>query len=198
MLSAAPTTLIVERFDRATFGGSTMRTHQEDASQSIGVPSEKKYAGSGTANKTDPTLAKIVHVLERFANDPQQELLNRLRQVVVNVAMGNTDAHAKNYGILHPNAQTASLSPMYDLVPAQVINPATLEMGLRITGAKILDEAKTWGIGPRISVVVEEALQQLLVGSDLATDRFSDVNPAIIEFVKARVGHLLDTLREAE
>lgn len=206
LLDDAPPTLVIERFDRVVHEGVVTRSHQEDAAQAIGVPPEKKYASSGSANRSDPTLAAIAAVLERYAEDPRREQLNLLRQVVVNVAVGNTDAHAKNYGILHPNAQTVSLSPMYDVVPAQVINPANLEMGLRVagriridrvTGASLLDEAQTWGIGRRISgQVVEDALQGLNAGAQLATERFPDTDSAIVEFVRGRIRHLLDSLHE--
>jgi serine/threonine-protein kinase HipA len=208
VLDDAPATLVVERFDRLVGDGVVSRSHQEDAAQAIGVPPEKKYASSGSASRSDPTLAAIAAVLERYADDPRREQLNLLRQVVVNVAVGNTDAHAKNYGVLHPTAQTLALSPMYDVVPAQVINPANLEMGLRVagririgrvTGAAILDEAQTWGIGRRISgEVVEDALQRLSVGAQLATDRFPETDPAVLEFVLERIRHLLDTLRSTE
>ena len=203
-LDGAPPTLVVTRFDRQGVGVSTIRTHQEDGAQSLGVPPEKKYASSGSANRTDPTLLGLARVLERYSENPRQELLSLLRQVVVNVSVGNTDAHAKNYGVLHPSPQTVSLSPMYDVVPAQVITPATLEMGLRIagriridriTGAKILEEAETWGIRSRSGVgVVARALEDVETGIELANERFPDADPVVARFVKARVTHLKSTL----
>lgn len=39
--------LLVTRYDRARWDGGTLRLHQEDAAQALGVPSERKYAAEG-------------------------------------------------------------------------------------------------------------------------------------------------------
>ena len=155
-----PLTLAVERFDRDCAGLSMTRLHQEDAGQAMGIPTEHKYASSGSPSRSDPTLARLASLLDHYAVTPRLELRRLVEQLTVNVALGNTDAHAKNYGLLHPSAASVSLSPMYDVVPATVVNPGQLEMGLRVdqtlrldrvTGAKLIAEAGSWGIGPRVA-----------------------------------------------
>ena len=42
--------------------------------------------------------------------------------------------------------------------------------------------------------VLEDALHRLNEGTEIATDRFQNTDPAIPEFVKARTGYLLETL----
>lgn len=131
-LEEGPMTLAVERFDREGVWPPMTRQHQEDAGQAMGVPTEHKYASSGSASRSDPTLARLATLLDQHAVAPRLELQRLLEQLAVNIALGNTDAHAKNYGVLHPDAASVSLSPMYDVVPAAVVNPGQLEMGRRI------------------------------------------------------------------
>lgn len=89
-------------------------------------------------------------LLDHYSVVPRLELQRLIEQLTVNVTLGNTDAHAKNYGVMHPSDASVSLSPMYDVVPAAMVNPGQLEMGLRVdqtlrldrvTGAKLVGEA---------------------------------------------------------
>lgn len=200
-LAGAPKTLVVTRFDRTTVDGRPTRLHQEDGAQAMGIHPDKKYAGQ-PPSKSDPTLRKIAELFDRYADRPADERRRLLQQVVVNVAVGNTDAHAKNYGVLHPTEQTITLSPMYDVTPAIVINPATADMGMRVgetlvidrvTSDKIVDEAMSWGM-PRAEAVAvtESALVDLRAGILAATERFPATSTAVVDAVTANVERLLD------
>ncbi len=167
----------------------------------MGIHPDKKYAGQ-PPSKSDPTLRKIAELFDRYADRPADERRRLLQQVVVNVAVGNTDAHAKNYGVLHPTEQTITLSPMYDVTPAIVINPATADMGMRVgetlvidrvTSDKIVDEAMSWGM-PRAEAVAvtESALVDLRAGILAATERFPATSTAVVDAVAANVERLLD------
>lgn len=48
-----------------------------------------------------------------------------LRHLFVNTVLGNTDAHAKNYALLHGGDEVC-LAPLYDVVPALEITPNVL------------------------------------------------------------------------
>ncbi|QWT24084.1 HipA domain-containing protein [Subtercola sp. PAMC28395] len=202
-LDGAPLTLVVTRFDRIEVGGTLIRIHQEDAAQAMGIHPDRKYA-SRQASKSDPSLLKIAGLLERYSAAPRTDLHRLLQQVVVNVAVGNTDAHAKNYGIMHRTEVEISLSPMYDVVPAAVVNPATTEMGLRVGGTlladrvtttKIIDEARSWGMRENEARhEVEETLVALRAGTEYADERYPDTPPAISAWVSGRIGELLDQL----
>lgn len=95
-------------------------------------------------------------MLSRYAvGDGEGQLLRLFDQMVVNVALGNTDAHAKNYSLIHAAAQGVSLSPLYDVVPASEITPGVRHMGMRIANqieiakvgrAELLAEAEGWGL----------------------------------------------------
>ncbi|GAB3618010.1 type II toxin-antitoxin system HipA family toxin [Okibacterium endophyticum] len=205
-LEDAPATLVVERFDRKTIDGTLVRTHQEDGAQAMGIPPERKYAGSGTASRSDPTFQRIAALLDRYADNPRDELRRLVEQMTVNVAVGNTDAHAKNYGILHTDARTIGLSPMYDVVPATVVNPRMLEMSLRIdatlridriTGEKLIAEARSWGVGARPAErYVSETLARLRDAIPLVGERYPDAAPQLPDGTAARIERLLSTRRE--
>lgn len=199
-LPEAPVTIAVTRFDRARVDGTLVRVHQEDGAQAIGIPPERKYASSGPVSRSDPSLARLAALLERYAADPFAEQLRLLRQVVVNVAMGNTDAHAKNYGLLHRQPGQVSLTPMYDVVPALFLTPAMLEMGLRIDGVLRIDrvsrervarEARSWGLpAAAVQQEIDGTLAGLRTGIEAASERFPDGPPALRALVTRRVDAL--------
>ena len=178
----APETLVVERFDRRrTADGRLLRLHQEDCCQALGIQSERKYAAESTPKKSDPSFARIAQALLRYAADPATELEALFRQMVVNVALGNTDAHGKNYALIH-EGDVVRLSPLYDVVPALEIAPGALAMGMRIDGRiridriggeQLVDEGAQWGLGRRrASLLLADSLDRLVAGVERANDRY--------------------------
>lgn len=196
-IPGAPETIAVTRFDRTRDHGALVRLHQEDAAQAMGIPPERKYASSGRVSRSDPSLARLATLLDRYASDPFAEQQRLLQQVVVNVAMGNTDAHAKNYGLLHRQPGQVTLTPMYDIVPALFLNPAMLEMGLRIDGVlridrvsreRVANEALSWGLpSATVEQGIEDTLARLLAGVDAACARFPDGPSGLAAFVRRRI-----------
>ena len=102
--------LVIERYDRAT-DAPTGRVHQEDMCQALGIPRTQKYQEQGGA----ATLDRI-HMLVRSRTD-RASVEQLARMVVVAVAIGNVDLHAKNLALLHPFDAPATLAPAYDTVP---------------------------------------------------------------------------------
>ena len=103
----------------------------------------------------DPTYKAMADLLLMYAADPLGEQCELLRQMVINCALGNWDAHAKNTSFLFTENATVSVAPMYDVVPIAEIEPRTTVMSLRINGkldpilitrADIVAEAMSWGI----------------------------------------------------
>ena len=111
--------LIVTRFDRSPTGE---RHHFEEFNQLLGKPSEDKYDGDYT------DLAEFI------TTHPERCLrtdLDRLyRRILVCILTGNTDAHLKNFAMLHTDTGLR-LTPAYDLV-ASGLYPEyqTLALGL--------------------------------------------------------------------
>jgi serine/threonine-protein kinase HipA len=153
--------LSVTRFDRTVADdGSVIRAHQEDFCQVLGLAPEIKYA-SHPVNPRLPSYRRIAAALERRASDPPAELLRLLEQTTVNLAMGNTDAHAKNHSVFHAPAGDVSLTPIYDVAPTRAfIDQRHLALPVAgrfaiadITRDHLVRESVTWGIPERAATV---------------------------------------------
>lgn len=154
-IPGAPPTLVVERFDRIWQNGTLHRLHQEDCCQALGLSPYSKYASASSVKKSDPSLAGIARLLDKYANNPMKEKERLFAHMVTNLVVGNTDAHAKNYGFIHPDDYTIAMAPLYDVVPAREVTPNVQEMGMRIGGrivagrigrSQVLEEGQAWGI----------------------------------------------------
>ena len=92
--------LVVERYDRIVDpDGTVHRVHQEDFCQALGLP-EIEYeqdADQAGAHRACPTGL-------RRAISPA----TLLRALALNVALGNCDAHGKNFSLLHTQAGGAA------------------------------------------------------------------------------------------
>ena len=179
----APSTLIVERFDRVETEKGLVRLHQEDCAQALGVEPGRKYAATASPTKSDPTYRGIAELLSRYAVDSLEERKRLLRHLFVNVVLGNTDAHAKNYALLH-EGDTVRLAPLYDVVPALEITPHMLFMGLRIDSRIRIDrigrenveaEACSWGLPARVvGEALEKAAEDVRLGITIASELYPE------------------------
>ena len=188
-------TVVVTRYDRVESDGTIARRHQEDLCQLLGLSSNAKYALPGPKPRPDdPTLARLAGLLVRRAADPPVELVRLHEQTTVNMALGNADAHAKNHSVLHEDG-TAALSPLYDISPTMAFLPEQHTAALRIDGKARMDgitrghlvrEAVGWGIPPALAQrTVEETLERLRAGMDVADSRYPDL-PADVRSQVAR------------
>ena len=172
--------LAVKRYDRqdAPAGGIPVRVHQEDGCQATATPPGRKYEDQG-----GPALRDLAEVIRNFG-DPR-DVTSLLRRTTFNLAVGNADAHAKNFSILHePGIPAIGLAPLYDVLSTIALEltdragqpmQADTHLGQRVggqadirkvTAADLIDEAATWGIRPRAaSAVVAETLDQVLAAT---------------------------------
>ena len=192
----APLTLFVERFDRS----GSARIHQEDCCQALGLPPSRKYASTKEPRGDDPTYQKIADLLMRYAEDPGEEKAELLRQMTVNLALGNTDAHAKNYALLYKKECSPSLSPMYDVLPAQEIEPKAEVLSMRIGGkiratavtrGDLLREAESWNPTFDPAVVIDAALVGLAHGVEDASKVYPAAGALFAASAKRRIESLL-------
>ena len=182
-LLEAPSTLVVERFDRVETERGLVRLHQEDCAQALGIEPGRKYAATATPTKSDPTYKGIAQLLSRYAADSLEERKRLLRHLFVNTVLGNTDAHAKNYALLH-GGDEVRLAPLYDVVPALEITPNVLFMGLRIDGRiridriereNIVAEARSWGLPARVvGEVLGKAAEDVRLGIAIASELYPE------------------------
>lgn len=162
--------IVVERFDRLrSEDGSVTRVHQEDICQALGYPPDQKYelAGRGRLGRGGgPEFCDIASLLDRYALSPLEELDKLTRAATFTALIGNSDAHGKNYALLHDGYGRVTLAPLYDTVPTILFPRLKDEAAMTIGGAVDLSavdtaairrEAKHW----RVSAdrMVDQALQ---------------------------------------
>jgi serine/threonine-protein kinase HipA len=111
MLGGKPC-IIVARYDRVrrTTGGMTVRLHQEDFCQALGRPPEHKYQQEG-----GPMVRECVALLREWSTTPVLDIRAFVDGLILNMLIGNADAHGKNYSMLYRGGERR-LAPLYDLV----------------------------------------------------------------------------------
>lgn len=110
--------VVVERFDRlATPDGGVRRLHQEDMCQAMGLWRSSKYESDG-----GPGLREVADVLAAAVDrrDLAAARSDVARSAAFNWVAAGTDAHAKNFALLHVGSRTA-LAPLYDLLSAALL-----------------------------------------------------------------------------
>lgn len=108
--AGARSAICVLRYDRHVGrSGALQRVHQEDFAQANSVPPGRKYErGTLPGPSLETLLATGRHLSPADA-------LALLDQLVFNVLVANTDAHAKNYSLLLPVNSGPRLAPLYDV-----------------------------------------------------------------------------------
>ena len=169
--------LAVKRYDRQDSAGGHMpvRVHQEDGCQATATPPGLRYEEQG-----GPALRDLASLLRDFG-DPR-DVTSLLRRTAFNMAVGNADAHAKNFSVLHnPDSPAIRLAPLYDVLSTIALEltdrtgqPMRADTQLaqrvggqadirKVTAASLIDEAAAWGIRRRAaSAVVTETLGRVL------------------------------------
>jgi serine/threonine-protein kinase HipA len=117
---------VVKRFDRVKRGRRLLKLPCEDMQQLLGGPD--KYAGSheelATALREHCTFAPL-------------ELQRLFEATLFNFAIGNGDAHRKNFSLLTDEQNTVALSPCYDVVSSRLALPAERdELALALNGKR--------------------------------------------------------------
>ncbi len=106
--------LLVERYDRSTDGSATLRLHQEDLCQALGLAPIFKYQV-----EMGPGAAQVCSLLRECSVRGGADVLAFVRAVLVNFLLGNSDAHGKNFALLHAE-DGPRLAPLYDIVSVAV------------------------------------------------------------------------------
>ncbi len=174
--------LVVERYDREVApDGTVQRIHQEDFCQAIGIPPEMTYEEDG-----GPSLSRIAGILATVASPDSLERL--LAAVVVNSLLGNGDAHAKNFSLLHERTGALRLSPLYDLLSTLHYGDDHLAMYVdgvhrtsRVTSDRILREATKWGMSAAVaSDVIGDLLSRAGDAITAARDEIPEIPDELV------------------
>lgn len=188
--------LVVKRFDRSVDArGRIFRIHQEDAGQALSLdPSDGRLKYQST--KSDPpSLAAIAEVLRTHGVDPVRDFSRLLAMTAICIAIGNTDAHARNHGFIH-EAGGVSLAPLYDAAPTSQFVP-TRKVALwvdnqmmlaEITPHHLMREAVRWGFPQAVAEkTVKHILDVLPEALKQSADETPEVPSEIVDATHARV-----------
>ena len=94
----------IKRYDRTAAG----RVHVEDFAQVFNVYGDQEYKATNY-----DTIGRLIFDL--FPNRFEQ-IAEFVRRLVVNILIGNGDAHLKNWSVIYRDKVTPQLAPAYDLV----------------------------------------------------------------------------------
>ena len=183
---------VTERYDRKIVDGHVERFLQEDFCQAMGVDSEKKYQTDG-----GPSAARCF----RFLREHLLGLADQMRFVdfyLYNFLIGNADAHAKNFSLLHVDGGSA-VAPLYDamstLVYPNVYNAMAMEIGGHyefrgVTRESFAAFADKCDINPRAVLNRIDALAECLPqkAAELAEEMSDEGHPSPIY---ARIGEVI-------
>lgn len=186
--------LVVDRFDRAPDG---MRIHQEDFTQALALGSEAKYEGTSAPPSR---LTRLANAAAPHARDDAAFRRALLTAVTFNVAIGNGDAHSKNYSLTLLDGGELRLAPLYDVAPTLLLYAPSNNAGHSVGGQirlgyitleHLVREGVAWGMDDgdarQTAVSVLEAL-----GSVASTSHTPERLEFLRKLVPARVHDLLN------
>ncbi|MFF2451303.1 type II toxin-antitoxin system HipA family toxin [Isoptericola sp. NPDC058082] len=191
--------IVVSRYDRvsdAASPGGQRRVHQEDAAQALGINTrdpERKFQHG----RTLPSLARIARVLREDGARPDP----LLALTTLNLAVGNTDAHAKNVSLLRREDGTVALAPAYDVSMHLHHVHASRVFAMDVSGERDMDritaehlvaEGESWGLPRRRALrAVAATLDGLRTGlGEIDRDAHPGVGPDAWRTVEARTDAL--------
>lgn len=194
--------LVLRRFDRFVIGDSVTRFHQEDGCAALGVDpaSRKKYQ---SLDNDSPTLARLADLLSRHGTNRPADLSALARAVILRIAVGDTDGHVRNFGLLHRD-QTVSLAPAYDVAPTFLFVSGK-QVGLWVDGQSYLSaitrghlvrEFAGWRLPVRLAAsLLEETMTQLAAAIPAAQRAVPSVPDRVVDAVDARIRRLQSSLQ---
>lgn len=133
----AETALIIERYDRRVSRETPSaelplihRIHQEDFCQALGLLPDLKYQSGGGPSPTD-----LVELLRRESSKPDEDVERFIDAFAFNWLIAGTDAHAKNYSLLHGRGASLRLAPLYDLAnDLRYDDPQRTKLAMKVGG----------------------------------------------------------------
>lgn len=119
-----------------------------------------------------------------------------------NAAIGNGDAHSKNYSVRISRSANVSMTPLYDVAPVFLVAPRLRHAGHAVneqvylpdvTAEHLITEGKRWGLpAENATTVVRDTLLALVRSAERLGD--PDVEIPVAEAVRDRALALLAPL----
>lgn len=193
------TAIVVERYDRRMVEGELVRIHQEDICQALGVHPGRKYQSDG-----GPSPEAIADLLRSvmtpgLALDAIRRLVDAL---AFNWIVAGTDAHAKNYSLLHAGHQTR-LAPLYDIasaLPYDTSNGRKLKLAMKLGREYRLtatDRPSSWRLlADDVGLPYEQVAAQVTKLTQQIAPAFAEVaaDPAVVELASDLPERLVDAV----
>ncbi len=112
-----------------------------------------------------------------------------------------TNAHAKNFSLLHRRDGSLTLAPLYDLMCTLHHGDDRLAMYIddvrrsnRVTGEHLVNEAVAWGLPPaRALEIIHDLLAAAPAAIAQAANETAGLPDAILTIVEAQLDHLRST-----
>jgi serine/threonine-protein kinase HipA len=159
--------LEIQRYDRRINGGQITRIHQEDFCQVLGFLARRKYQQDG-----GPKIRDCYTAIIKYSTQAPADANKFVEQIMFNYLIGNTDAHAKNFSLLHRDGALL-LSPAYDLVSTEVYPEKDISREIAMT---INGKGKYDAIGRKDFLALYEQLGLNPTGTfRLMKDKFSGI-----------------------
>ncbi|NJL30988.1 MAG: HipA domain-containing protein [Phycisphaerales bacterium] len=173
-LSDGTPAYLIKRFDRFKKGRRIEKLACEDMHQILGGPD--KYAGSHE---------HIAAAIREYCTFALLDLQRLFELTIFNFAIGNGDAHRKNFSLLTSEDGIVALSPAYDLVSSRLAIPEEAdELALTMNGkrnrvhrADFLAFAAHCGITSEYAerkitdlLALDETFNQMISASQLSND----------------------------
>lgn len=123
--------LLVRRFDRLE---DRSPVHMEELASVLGLQPGEKYHDPDGVYQTN--LVQVCRVFRRLGGDAAFQIC--FRRILLDLMVGNGDAHLKNWAFLFPDRRTPRIAPAYDVVPTVLYPPFSErdELALPFTSAE--------------------------------------------------------------
>lgn len=140
---------IAKRFDRE----KGQKIHMEDFCQIGEFQTEQKY------NSSYERCGKLI---TKYCTNSGLDLVNYFELLVFSFLSGNNDMHMKNFSVLHRQDQIL-LSPAYDLINSNLINPKDKEdVALSLNGKKKKLSRKDFEMLASVLKISDKMLKRIL------------------------------------
>lgn len=198
--------LVIERYDRTVVstedGLKITRLHQEDFCQALGYTSYAKYE-----RRDGPGLQQIFNAAT-ITSQPAQTRNTLLQALIANILCGNSDAHAKNFSVVHPRGSTRPhLAPIYDVLCVSLYPDFNHDLAQkigetsapdRITGNDLAALARNIGVTPGFMRGAVTRMVNAAMPAALALSNEIDVprllSNRILGVIDARSRHMSEIL----
>lgn len=187
--------LLIERYDRKYLrSGKLHRIHQEDFCQALGIISTNKYQADG-----GPGFKESFGLLVN-SKQPAVDRNQLLSYVIFNYLIGNSDAHGKNFSLLHQMDKQIRLAPLYDVMCTSVYSGITNKMAMKIASSYLPETLmpRHWeqfceSIGfsfPIFKEILQKQINILLNNAEVEyaklRDYHSDTLSSVMKFIDKR------------